>query len=783
MAPAFPLQTLSEQKPVKNPDKLSVSLMNKYQGFMERDETVWREHAEQGQMVAQKRLGKLLLVRNVFSGAYMFVKRDGRWEDRKALGGVVQFYSSKLTAGWLSSRPEIDPVCQSDDDQVEQYIQDIKIVQDYYSKKFFTNDYEYLESLSAQDYGTWITRFRYCPYEDDIVCELLDFPACRWDIRKRAEESSYFIYESRCSNAELEHILNADIPSDSVDDKFGLRIVEQIAKMGGSVEGTGKRRPYGVWDDIQGENTVTQMWMKPEAYCDIQLDSNEETVSGQTLSAGDLMKMFPDGMCAVGINGMKTIIGLYAENHSDQIVSGTYHTQPFCGVGKGISDVIDSSKELDDLYSQMSQYVKGHSMPSWGFNSDVVTEDKVRQIGQGRKAIALDFSQAPDGTNNVNQVIQHLVPGDPGQSAFALWEKLNDNIQIASQVTAFSNGMPGVDNTTATGARISESNAQMLLVPQLLNKASHRCRASKTIFNIFKKYVDKEKFFAATTKNAITAGKYLSGSQFDGIDVTFEVVANSEKPMNPEMQKDGFAQMMQYTGGTMGLMQMAMQDPDTTGKIVNLFAPGLKLNIPQNDDIARVCRRRIEQAKQILEVELSNQAVMAEMGMPADNVDLPEIVVSRLVPPISPLERYAEQKAAWLADLLDSDELQFAPIELRYVIEAMIRMQLGAATLGTAQLAQAQELGNVIAQMPMYLGEQAMSQQNQQMQMQMAQQEQQAQMAAKEQEMQGQLQMKQAEADISEKQAIAEDARGRARDGESFERQKELEGMKQRAAA
>lgn len=783
LAPSMPLQTLADQKPVYNPDKLSVTLMNKYQNLMNRDETVWREHCEQGQMVAQKRLGKLLLVRNVFSGAYMFVKKDGRWEDRKGLGGVVQFYSSKLTAGWQSSKPEIDPVCQSDDDQVEQYIQDVKIVQDYYSQKFFTTDYEYMESLSAQDYGTWVTRFRFCPYVQDIICELLDFPACRWDIRKRAEESSYFIYESRCSNAELEHLLKADIPPDSVDDKFGLRIVEQIAKMGGSTEGTGKRRPYGVWDDVDGENTVTQMWLKPEAYCDIAMDSDEETVSGTVLKKGDLLQMFPDGMCAVGINGMKTIIGLYAENHADQIVTGLYHTQPYSGVGKGISDVVDSSKELDDLYSQMSAYIKGHSMPSWGFNSDVVTEDKVRQIGQGRKAIAIDFSQAPDGMNNVNQAIQHLVPGDPGQSAFALWEKLHDNIQIASQVTNFTNSFPGVDNTTATGAKIGESNAQMLLIPQLLNKASHRCRASKVIFNLFKKYVDKEKFFAAKTKNAITAGKYLTGTQFNDIDVDFVAVANSEKPMNPELQKEGFAQLMQYTGGAMGLMQMAQADPDTTGKVVHLFAPGLKLNIPQQDDIARVCRRRIEQAKKILEVELSNQAIMAAMGMPADNTELPTTVVSRLVPPISPQEKYAEQKASWMADLLDSDELQFAPIELRYVIEEMIKWQLGASILGQAQLQQAQELGNVIAQMPMYVGQNAMTQQNQQLQMQMMQAEQQAQVQQQEATAQQQLQLEGMKAQVAEQQARAAHERDLAKADDGHAKAMEIEQLRQRAAA
>lgn len=778
-APLEPLERMAMQSPVTSPNKLCESLRIKYDTYMNADDQAWREHMDIGRMVANKRVGKLMLLRNVMTGAFMFVKPDTRWEDRKALGGVVQFYSSKLSAGWMSSRPEIDPLCPSDQDQIEEYIQDVKIIQDHYSTKFFDDDYEYAESLSAQDYGTWVTRFRYDPDKQEIICELLELPACRWDIRRTAEESDYFIYHSKCSNAWLERLLKSDIaPDGDADEKaYGLRLVEQIARQGGNVVGEGKNRLWGNTENDIPENTVVEMWLQPEAYCDIDLTADEATLSGTELKAGQsLIETFPKGMCVVGINNMQTIIGLYAEDHKDHIVSGRYHTQSFCGLGKGISDIIDTSKEMDDMFSQILAYVKGHAMPSWGFNSAVVTEDKVKQIGQGRKALALDFSQAPEA-NSINDVIQHLVPGDPGNAAFDMMDRLNDNIQIASQVTNFTNSFPGVDNKTATGAKLGTDMAAMLLVPQLRNKASHRKRAFKVIFNLFKRFMDKEVFFATKTPNGITAGKYLTGTQFNDVDIEFEVVSNSEMPQTPLMQRESLGNLFQFTGGLPGLMQAAQMDPDLVSEIASIY--GAKLPIPKKNDIARVCRRRIEQAKQILEAELSNQRIMAAVGLPADNTNLAGAIVDQLSPPVSPQERYSQQKAEWLMDLLDSDELQYAPVELRYVVEELIKRQLGAAVIGDAQLQSVQQLGNVMSNMPQLLGQQAMSEQNQQMaqQFQMQQMQQQAQQQA--QVAQQQLQMEGMKAEVTEAQEQANHDRAI----EMSDRQYQQQAALQRAAA
>lgn len=780
-APARPLLELAKNKPNPQPNTLTDALLAKYNDYKERDYAAYIENCNTGQMVSNLRTGKLLLMRSVRDGRYLFVKRDGRFADNKTVSGKFQFYSTKLTSEWLSSRPERDPICPSDDDQIEEFISAVKIVQDHYDRKFFNTTYEMRESHSAQDFGTWITRFRFDPEKKDIVCELLDFPACRWDIRFIPEESSYFIYESKCSNAVLQNLLGAEIGEDD-DENYGLRLIEQLAKTGGNSAGTGKENPYGNYTDVSGENTVIEMWLQPSAYCDIVLDENTKTVGGGTLKKGDLLKQFPNGMVVVGLNGMNTIWAIHAENVKDHIVSGLYHVQSFSGVGKGISDAVDAMKDLNDLHSQLLTHIKTHAMPGYGYVAGSVTEQQARDVGKARKNIAFDFTNAPDGARSVNDLIQPLAPSNPAQAAFEYKTVLENDLQFAMQVTDFSNGLPGVDNKTATGAKIGDANAEMMLVPQHLNKADHRKRADVVIYNLFRKYVAEPKWFAMKDKNGITKGKYISGDQFNDVDIDFEIVANSEVPQSPYQQKEALTQMFQFTGGAMGMAELKQVDPEFASEVATAY--GVKLTIPKQTDIARVCRKRIEQARAMLKEEMQTQQIMTEVtGIPVDNANLAASIVSRLTPPISTKEPYVTQKTAWLAELLDSDEMQYAEPELRYVIEEMIHQHISAATLGQAQVAQDQSMAQIMSELPQILGEQAMTTQNQQMQQQYAAEQQMAQQQQQMQQTQMQneqaLAMEGQKAAVQEKQAEAQHQRAMAQSEDGHKKALQIEAVKQ----
>jgi hypothetical protein len=485
---------------------------------------------------------------------------------------------------------------------------------------------------------------------------------------------------------------------------------------------------------------------------------------------------------------MRTIIGLYDECHKDHIVTGIYHRQSFRGVGKGISDAVDVKKELDNFYSQRAAYIAAHSTPATYYNQDLISEADVQKIGKPRAAIPVDFSKAPDGVTSINQAVEAIAPRDPGEGIWRVDDQLRNDLQMSFQVTDFSGGLPGVDNKTATGARIGDANAETLLIPQHRNKADHRMRSDKVIFNLFKKYINKPKWFSVNDKNGITKGKYFTGDQFEGVDVNFVIVANSEVPMTPFAQRDALAQLMQFTGGAVGIIEGAMANPDIMGEIATAF--GAKLPIPKTADIARICRRRVEQIKEALQIEMQNQQVMGMMfeslGQPMppmDNTNLSQSILSQLSPPISPLEPYAQQKAQWLSEFLDCDEMQYAPVELRYAIEELIRWQLGLQAIGQGQLQSFTSQASLMANAPMMLGEQAMNAENQQMAQQAQAQQQQQQMQQQQMQLEGQLQAKGMEAQINEKMAEADHQRALAMGDDEHRKAKELEMMKQKKAA
>lgn len=722
------LDKLAQKGNNPEPSTINKVLQQKYADYKERDYQDWIEKLNTGQMIANLTEGKLVPMRHARTGQMRLVKPDGRWSDNKTVGGKFQFYITNLLAEWISSRPERDPICPSDQDQIEEFIADVKIVQDFYNRKFFTTPYEKKEFASAANFGTWITRFRFDPEADDLICELLPFPACRWDMRVMAEESPYFIYESKCPTAVLEHLLDIEVSEDSGLEHYGLQIMEQITRQGTGVRGEGKDRLYGTYETVKDETVVTEMWLQPEVYCNIELAFPEKTVSGETIPKGkSLLKMFPKGLCAVGINNMQTIIGLYAENHKDHIVSGIYHDRAFSGIGKGVDDAVDVYKELNDLHSQLLTYVKAHSTPAYGYNKDMVSEADARDIGKARKNIAFDFTNAPDGVNSVNQAIQAIVPSNPAMAGFQYKAELEKDLQSAFQVTAFSEGLPGVNNETATGAKIGESLAMKQLLPQHMNKADQRTRCDKVIYNLFKRFINKPKWFATRTKNGITAGKYLTGDRFEDVPIEFEIVSNSEAPKTPFADEQSLSRLMQFTGGMAGLWEMSQQDPDFTDAVVTAFGVA-RLPIMKTPDIARICRKRIEQAKEMLEAELQTQQIMMSVGIPTDNTGLAASIVSRLQPPISPKEPFAQQKCQWLAELLDNDEMQYAPEELRYIVEEMISVQMQEATLGQAQMGMDTNMGMIMSRLPELVGEQIMNYQNQaiEKEYEMAQQEQQA---------------------------------------------------------
>ena len=217
----------------------------------------------------------------------------------------------------------------------------------------------------------------------------------------------------------------------------------------------------------------------------------------------------------------------------------------------------------------------------------------------------------------------------------------------------------------------------------------------------------------------------------------------------------------------MGLQESAATNPELTGAVVEAF--GADLPIAKTNDIARVCRKRVNEIKKFLE---SEQMVLglSEMvtGMPSDMSQLPAMAVEQLMPPIMAKEPFHQQKVMWLGSLLDLDEMMDAPVILREAIGAMISKHIEMDSLNQIEMQQAASLAQLGGQVPQMMAQQMMGE---------------AQMA--DQQAMGQQQMAQEQAMAQQQMMAEQDAEMMGREEDradaerDHERQTELEAMKQ----
>ena len=127
LAPVRPLEKLAKKQPLEK-HTVCDALRDIYEEKPKPDESARREILNIGKMISNLTTGKLLLLRHPLENRYAFVKRDTRFTDHKKVSGSFQFYRTKLDAAWLGSKPDLDPVCPSDDDRIEETISAVKIV-------------------------------------------------------------------------------------------------------------------------------------------------------------------------------------------------------------------------------------------------------------------------------------------------------------------------------------------------------------------------------------------------------------------------------------------------------------------------------------------------------------------------------------------------------------------------------------------------------------------------------------------------------------------------------
>jgi hypothetical protein len=492
----------------------------------------------------------------------------------------------------------------------------------------------------------------------DLVLDQLPFSACRWDLTKRAEKSSWFIYQQRVSLGSIRRLLGrVKIPGNPSESDLGLNVAQSLAYSGQAVDGRGNHRRNTFLN--QDQVNLCEMWLSPDDYADIDVKGDEQTVDGQPLPAGaKLTDLFPKGLVAVGLNGMATVLGIYAERHSDHIASGVWHMKLMSGAGRGGQDMVEVQKRLNKLDSQQLAYMDAAATPAILADKMLIDDDQAGYLGNPKANVFVNLHQLPETKRLADAVLPLTPQSVPGQFVQYVQSFLTQAFATTSHATDFTNGgLMNQSNDTARGAMIADANANSIFGPLLAIKGLVRQSIAEKVVELYRRHFPIKQWFPLAGKYGRQQGIWLSGVDLKA-DLRFEVVKESELPQNSVTKRDNaMAFFMGLFGGFQNYLAALQQSPALVAELARLW--NVKTEFDDFDVTAQVCRRRLEQMKAAL-----------QMGM-ADPFGL----VMAIQPPISPMEpeKTMREAAIWFQDFLLTDEGLDSPMELRAAVEVLVQ--------------------------------------------------------------------------------------------------------------
>lgn len=504
----------------------------------------------------------------------------------------------------------------------------------------------------------------------DLSARLKAFPECIWDYRYTVEESSWFIHMRETSGQAVRRLLgNIRIPDGEGMQDVGLAIMSKLAwaSGGGSGQAQQDERKRKLYEDPA---TVIEMSLGPDDYSDIVLSKDEETVDGQTIPAGPLINTFPNGLTVQGINGLAVITGLFAEHHSTSHKSGVWHSRPGSGAGQGLDDLVEVQKRFNATDSQILTFLRASSTPAMRALKEAIGEEsRGHYLGDPSMNVWYNAANIPEGMKPSDIVGPVFQPQSvPAQFFGYAYQNLNNFAQITSHITDFSGGLPGVKNSTATGAQITQSNSNALFTPPLQVKGEVRLAIAKMVVALYRKHFPVERPFPLKGRYGRQQYKYLSGANLS-TDIQFEVVKDSELPKNLFTKREDYVAFFAMLGGVAGYVQLQEIKPELVVEVERLF--GVTLNTETYNQVASLCQQRLSQLKQLAQLVPDPSLLTGLIKEPTMGQVIP-VAEGVIDPPICMEEPSHDLKAKWLSEWLDDDEGQQAGPVMRAAVVLLI---------------------------------------------------------------------------------------------------------------
>lgn len=530
----------------------------------------------------------------------------------------------------------------------------------------------------------------------DLSAKLVPFTNAKWDLRFNATDSPYLIIRERTNMGEIKAMFgDVRIPAASStstsDSDRGLDIAERMAYIGQPQAGYAKSdaRPTLFKTPV----TIEEHWMAPEFYADITLKSDTETVCGQAIPKGRLVETFPNGLLVQGLNEMSVIIGVYPERHGPYVTQGSWYSRPMSGAGRGLQDLVEVQKRFNADDSQIHNYLRATSTPAMLVVEGALgEEDRAMYAGMPGENIPVVMDNLPEGMKPTDLIQPAFTPAAvSGQMFEYTYNRLNQCAQLVSHITDFSSGLPGVNNKTATGARITQANSNALFTAPLQIKAEVRKDIMRKTVELYRTHVPIARFFPLKGKYGRLQGKMLAGANICK-DLVFDVVPDSEIPKNAEIARDDYTAFYLAFGGYEAYAMAKKDDPDMVKDVEHAF--GIRTRAESYSVVASLCLKRVKQMAQFAELATE-----------------PQQLLLAIQPAVDPLEDQMEDKIKWLRNWLDTDAGLESPPLLRAAVGELIKLQFMFASQVQTAMAGAMGMAQAATEAPTMAAEAQANQQ------------------------------------------------------------------------
>jgi len=506
----------------------------------------------------------------------------------------------------------------------------------------------------------------------DLTIRLVPIQTVRFDISGPYEESSWSIERIQIDEEKLRYYLgDVDIGIADNSSDEGIQSLRAIQEAGNTL--MGQATEY-IPSTLSKKAIVDRVCLKPEDVCHIKLSQDTMTVAGVLIPKGTRLSDMvpPEGATVLAINDGGLIIGIYmGSHHSQEASSGGYHMRLESGLYRGSEDTVEVQKRFNRNDAQITRYGEATATPARTYIAGSVKRAHVRKIGHPQAVIPVDKNIAQ--AMGTTELIKTLAPGNVGAQFFQYtYDILNQYRQLTSHTTDFTNAFPGVDNATATGARLAKSNAESVFSPALQIKGACRVKTAENTLALrasqpFQGISQYYNF--GQTENKRQIGRHVKTEEIDP-DVQFVVVRDSEQPKTMYDRQVDFVNMMNVAGTAGGYQVLKQQDPKMAEALLKAF--DIDVDDQMYTTLVDVCEERLDQALELSSRFMFFSQVMASQGMEMPPVP-PEAALQGLEPAVAVEEPNHMMKAKWFMDYLDSPDGQQMTNDDREIVKMFVR--------------------------------------------------------------------------------------------------------------